>query len=723
MWRIVTLKQPALLLLTVVICGVTFFFCVGRQWMWRQDSKVGPVTQMVLVYPDELTVKGNFMTAVGKDLATNKRESITMTVKGAQVARELAESTRPVIWKISGKMQPFLPNTNENQFNYQRYNYHRRLTTHVQINELQEVVPVEKMGIVGNCHYRRACLSHYFATMPSPLDSYCLQLIVGKASEETTDLLASVKKLGLLHLFCISGMHVVLLTVLLRKLLVYLWWDREVIDWLLICLLPLYLIIGGGATSLIRATIMAEMGLLHRYLHLDALDGWAISLLAGLVIDPSLLLTLGGQLSYLLSFMLQVLPRQLTSFKQAVLLNLVSVPSILSFVYELHLLSFLASYVVIPVFAVVIFPAVIIAACCYCFMPAMTYLINDGLLIFHRLLDWCSRLPGEILFGKPPLFLALLLFILTVYAIDHRSLKRVWLMVAGTYLLTMALIHVPLKGEVVFFDIGQGDAIIIREPFNRQVLLIDTGGKVNFGRPSWAKPVSSRDDGERIIVNYLKSQGIDHLDTIFLSHHDADHIGYLPSILAHLTVDQIVVPAGMEKQPALLKRLAEGTSRPSLVPVTDQVQLQTLPLQILHPFAPGEAKNEDSLVLAGQFGGARFVFTGDLDRENEKKVMEKYPNLRADILKLGHHGSKTASDPAFLHQLQAQYGIISAGRFNRYHHPDDITIANLRQANIIPLSTQQYGMIKYSYYRDKGKIKTYLRGDELKWTLPSCLSN
>nr|WP_303094129.1 hypothetical protein [Limosilactobacillus mucosae] len=88
------------------------------------------------------------------------------------------------------------------------------------------------------------------------------------------------------------------------------------------------------------------------------------------------------------------------------------------------------------------------------------------------------------------------------------------------------------------------------------------------------------------------------------------------------------------------------------------------------------------------------------------------------MLKLSHHGSRTGSDPKFLSRLQPRYGIISAGRFNRYGHPNSVTIKNLRRLGITPVSTQQYGMISYCYYQNQGYWKTRLKGDELKWMLP-----
>lgn len=160
--------------------------------------------------------------------------------------------------------------------------------------------------------------------------------------------MTDVKRLGVIHLFCISGMHVVLLITILRWLGVYLWLDREVVDGILILALPFYLIIAGGAPSLIRAVIMAEAGLLQDILKLDRLDSWAMSLLIGMAWEPAVLLSLGGQLSYLLSFLLQVMDRQITALRQCLFLSAASLPAILSYVFEFHWLSLVISYPMIP---------------------------------------------------------------------------------------------------------------------------------------------------------------------------------------------------------------------------------------------------------------------------------------------------------------------------------------------------------------------------------------
>lgn len=245
---------------------------------------------------------------------------------------------------------------------------------------------------------------------------------------------------------------------------------------------------------------------------------------------------------------------------------------------------------------------------------------------------------------------------------------------------------------------------------------IDTGGKLLFGkRPARTK----RDYATKTSINYLKSCGVSKIDTIYLSHHDLDHIGYLTSVLQNFKVKQLVVPKGMEKQHSLIRLIPVNCQQiPQILPVVAGNKLSCSNLYVLHPFDKSEGKNEDSMVLAGVFGQLKFMFMGDLDRQGERNIMHRNPDLKIDVLKLGHHGSKTSSDPQFIRQLLPRIGIISAGRQNRYGHPNQETLITLSKNNVKPVSTQRYGMIRYRYYGSSYHWQTKLKGDEYGWMLP-----
>lgn len=194
------------------------------------------------------------------------------------------------------------------------------------------------------------------------------------------------------------------------------------------------------------------------------------------------------------------------------------------------------------------------------------------------------------------------------------------------------------------FDIGQGDSFLIREPFNRSVTLIDTGGKVQFASEAWQRG-TQKYQAKRLSINYLKSIGISKIDNLCVSHQDADHCGDLPAYIQEMDIGRILVPLGMDKNPGFMKRIADRRQTTKLLCVNDEMRVVGLPAEIYHPYLAGKGENHDSMVLGTQKGGLSWLFTGDLDRPGELDTIARHHGLTADVLKVGHHGSKTASDP------------------------------------------------------------------------------
>lgn len=722
--RIYLLNKRYLVLITIVLgCGMALYAGKLQRQINQRTLTTAKVVhhRPVIIMGDQSTINGNRWTFVGRDMVTNQFVSGMAFLNSRQQVKYLKNSVTNVQVTVDGQLQPLMPPTNTNQRDFRSRYYHQGICNQLMVKRVDHISRTSPSPL--DIHYYRVLAGSYFNDLPSPLSTYCSQLILGDSGAVADrDFRQSIRRLGIIHLFCISGLHVSALVAGIVLLLTYCRVSRETSEWLIICVLPVYAVFGGQSVGLIRAVLMTEASLLGRKFYpLSALDTWALSLLGGLMINPWLLLDLGGQLSYLLSLGLQVLPPKWGPFRQSVTLNLLSFPSIISFIYEFHWLTFLASFVMIPIFTYCMFPAVILSALTYRYLPGIANLTNTLLLCIQRVLVTVSTCPGMIAFGKPPLIISCGLFFMTCLAIDHRwNFNYCFLVLA--YIGAFCIIHFQPVGEVTFVDIGQGDSIIIRTPFNRHITLIDTGGKVHFAQPAWARTVDSSNMAERTSINYLKSRGIKRIDTIFLSHHDADHIGYLPSFVQTFNVHEIVVPSGMENQ-AVVRRLIAGVPNPPVIKPMIANQSFSSGLMCLHPFKTGQGNNEDSLVLWGKVGMLRFIFSGDLDQQGELAVVHRYPQLRADVVKLGHHGSKTSSNGDYLATLHPQIGIISAGRHNHYGHPNQETISTLHRLRIKNISTQQYGMISYHYFGSHYWWTTTLKGDELLWTLKPSRNN
>lgn len=618
-------------------------------------------------------------------------------------ARQLAHVTTPLMVTVQGKQTRILPPTNVNEFDTRAWLANQGIVSQVQ-GQVRTLTARPPQSSLEWVQVGRARLRAYLTTLPEPLAGDARQLLIGERDPALATELDQAKQLGIIHLFCLSGLHLLVLTRLLRGLLTVGGLTRGNSQLVLALVVPVYWLFGGAATSLGRAALMVELTLLGELAGLRGPTAWAGSLWVQTMVTPAVLLTTGGQLSYLLAFCLTWFHCP-NHFRQTVRLALVSLPVILHANYQFHLLSLGINYLMIPLFSTLVLPATLVAGLTYAWLPTLGNLVNQGLVLFHALVSLLVSLPGQVTFGRLPAWLTLVLVLVTMLAWeDGRRYRWAILLYLGAWL----GIHYPPSGEVTFVDIGQGDCVIIRTPFNRRVMMIDTGGRLNFAS-SWAQRPPAKDQAARTSLNYLQSRGISHLDAIWLSHKDTDHLGYLPTVLKTLRVDRVLVPAGMERT----KKLQAWTrNRVPIIPVTDRTP-PLAGLQIYHPFQAGTGRNEDSLVLGGRFGGERFLFTGDLPQAGERQVLNRYPYLRATVLKLGHHGSRTATSPTTLKQLGVQVAIISAGRHNRYGHPDPATLAHLRQAGVVVYSTQTQGMITYRYWGTKGQFWPHCRPAKL----------
>lgn len=127
----------------------------------------------------------------------------------------------------------------------------------------------------------------------------------------------------------------------------------------------------------------------------------------------------------------------------------------------------------------------------------------------------------------------------------------------------------------------------------------------------------------------------------------------------------------------------------------DQLSIFDGRAEVLYPVEVGDGSNNDSIVLYGRFYGWSFLFTGDLEEEGEKALLARYPQLRVDVLKAGHHGSKGSSHPAFLEKIQAKIALISAGEKNRYQHPHQETLERFKELKMTVFRTDQQGAIRF----------------------------
>lgn len=701
--RLGGLLAPISLVMVLLLSG-SWFLWQNAQFDQLSWHTVQPRIVKLRVYPDDIQVSGNQLIVSG---TTKQHQHIRGfgRLKNVAEARRISELATVTTWTVQGTNTLFSAARNKNQFD--QLKQARLLKRHGQLEMTQwQVQPVHLSWwrfLIDGPHVLRKQLLLRFAKLPPTLGEYADNLLLGASDAAFYEHNPGLQQLGLLHLFSISGMHIVYLVGLCRFLLARCGVTRENSYLLLAILLPAYAIIAGGSATLVRAVLIGELGLLQPLLNggqrrLSGLDAWSWSLIGGLLLQPGVLLSLGGQLSYLLAFTLLYVSAE-KAWWQTWLMNLVGLPVILHAVYQIHLLSTPINLLIIPLFGWGIFPVVILATLLSSLLPGLAVIADVLLHWFSQLITWFGQLPGLITFGKLPLWLTILTLVITLLLVDERKRRAQWfIQLFFCYGLAFTMLHFPLDGEVSFLDIGQGDSILLRDPFNRHVSLIDTGGRVGFVRPAWTKGTEPPARVATITVNYLHSRGISTLDDVNCSHQDADHIGDVGKLLQLMSVKRLTIPAGMRQSRGFQTKIEPFLKRTKVIELQAGQHVAKLPFAIYHPFNPGPGGNGDSVVLGATRNGCRFLFMGDLDQAGEREIMRRFPTLTTDVLKLGHHGSDTASAPEFIKQMQPHLGVISAGLANHYGHPKQSVLTTLREQRVPALNTADVGMISYDYY-------------------------
>lgn len=240
--------------------------------------------------------------------------------------------------------------------------------------------------------------------------------------------------------------------------------------------------------------------------------------------------------------------------------------------------------------------------------------------------------------------------------------------------------------EVIFMDIGQGDAILIKTPYDQQIL-IDGGpdntvlNRLGEHLPFWDKTI----------------------DLMILTHPHDDHVGGLVSVVDRYQVNQIYYTGVLHTSPnylAWLEKIDQKGIPLKIMKIGDKVTLgDDLVLDTLFPFQDLTDQEVDdlngtSIVNRLVYGQHSFLLTGDLTSVQEEEILQKRLIIESDVLKVGHHGSKYSSSPAFLKAVGPQYAVIQVGQDNRFGHPHLLTIQNLENADAVILRNDRQSDIK-----------------------------
>ena len=585
---------------------------------------------------------------------------------------------------ISGKFNTPKSNTVFNTFNYRKYLLSKK------------IILVSNEASITIKHKNKNPFYSFKTSIKNHIEkykskAYLKAFIMGDTSLIEENIVSNYRFLGISHLFAISGMHVSVFVFLINKLLK----KYKAKDIIIILFLLLFLFITDYSESLLRCSTFFVISYLNKVLKLNIKSIYLILISAFflLLINPYLIYSIGFLFSVIITFFVIAssnLLKDKTYFKKLFIMSLIcflaSVPILSFYFYKINLLTIVFNMIFIPLVSYLIFPLGLITFFLYPLDNIYMFFINllEGLSSFFQNINFLS-----FVIAKPNIFVILIYYVILFLSIKRsRKLLIIYFIVL---LININIKYFIRDASVTFLDVGQGDSSVIILPFGKTIL-IDTGGLY----------LSRYNISKNKTVPYLNSLGISKIDILILTHGDYDHMGDTINLLNEIKVDEVLFnnDSFNDTENKIIKVLDKKNIKYSknswdFKKIEDLYFLNTKEY---------DNENDNSNVIYTELDGYKFMFMADAGIDKEKDILDKYNITGIDVLKIGHHGSKTSSSKYFINEIKPKYSIISVGENNRYGHPNNEVLKNLANSKIY--RTDLDGSIVFRIKNDKLKIET-----------------
>lgn len=660
----------------------------------------------------------------------------------AQIKQHLLELGR--YYLIQGQIRPHHSYATPGSFDAEKWALQQNIMAGFRIKSIQELQP-QQLYALGHGKYlrqqqnlsprillwverQRLALREFVARQPVQYKGLLLALLSGDESLLDPATERQFQRFGMSHLLAISGPHVLIFALMVCGTLqylisrfmphIYLKWPRQYFLSLpfLLCVLLYCAFVGFEIPALrtLLICVIVTFTLLLRQ-NVQALKLLILSAALLLLFDPFSILSAAFWLSYGACFVLlriyqtiQQQPRQIEQtllqrlyFALKVLLEsqwkifLALFPLMMLFFKQIAWITPFSNLVAIPWIGLLIVPIDILAALLFFIsepLSSVVFQLND--VFIHMLLaflDLLDRLfaPQLIPVAMNVWMIALCILALMIVFLPRGLLPKSWTALACVPLCIPQLNQHAFQLSIL--DVGQGQAIFLRD--GARSMMIDMGGYYDEEKFSI---------GRQVILPFLSVQGVGKLDQLILTHLDQDHSGAYHSIKHQLKIKE--VSSNQIPEIAHSSRF-QFCHQGQQWQWSEDIQFKILAPRQQQLNTAHFNKNERSCVVYLQVKNAgpyqNFLLMGDAGWETEYQLLQDYPELKVDVLVLGHHGSQHSSAYQFLEVLQPKLAIVSAGKFNRYGHPSQLTQQRLKALNIPLLNTAEQGSLHFQQQDSK----------------------
>lgn len=562
-----------------------------------------------------------------------------------------------------------LPNKNTipNTFDYQKYLLNQKI---IYTLTTEKITVIKKNTSI--IKYIRTKLSNRIDTLLPQSSPYIKAFVLGNKSSIDTSILSTYQSNGVSHLLSISGMH---LTILIGTILTILKkTTNNIVYSYLICIILtfVYMLFLGFTPSILRSGIMYILLCLNKIynIKLKSINLMYITLIIMLIINPYYITNLGFQLSYTISYFLILTSHKTFHIKNyflkllvtSIISFIVSFPIIIYNFYEVNLVGIILNLIFIPIVSYLILPLSFISIIFTKTDSILSFILN----IIETISLYINKITiTKLTFSKPSLILIILYYISIIIFIYKPKLIYIFILLTIYH---QNKEYLNNNTYITYLDVNQGDTTLIVYPNNRMNILIDTGGSLNY-------------EIYKNIITYLKSLGIKKINYLILTHGDYDHMGESINLVNNFKVEKVIFNCGKfnELELELIKVLDKKK-----IPYYSCIKELNITNNKLYFLNNKDYinENDNSSVIYTEINNYKFLFMGDAGVEVEEDLIKKYNLQDIDVLKVGHHGSKTSSSKEFIDSINPKYSIISVGKNNRYGHPNDSVLDNLNTSKI-----------------------------------------
>lgn len=604
--------------------------------------------------------------------------------------------------KVIGTLEIPSNNTIPNIFNYRNYLYN---------NQIYYLVDADKIKIISkNTNILYYIKNKVIKRIESIDDTGYLKIFVlGINDDLDSNMLDSYEFNGVSHLFSISGSHIVLLTSIILFILKKISYNNKLIYFITILVVLFYLFLTSISPSILRSVIMFILMSINKCynLKIKTLDIIFLVLVVAIVINPFYIYNVGFQFSYLISFSLILLSQKINNIRNWFYKNiyisficlLVSFPISLFNFYQINIFSIFINLILIPLVSVVVFPLSLLTF----IFPFLMGIFKISIFLLEALNNLFSSITiFQLTLPKPSILLVLIYYIFIFLAIFK---KKYYILLIGLIIVHKCYIYFDPTFKISFLDVGQGDSIFIKFPYNKGNILIDTGGIISYKKEKWEERSNEYSIADSKIIPYLNSLGLTKLDYLIISHGDFDHMGEAINLVNGFRIDKVIFNLG-EYNYLELEFIKELKRKNILYYKNiEKLNIDNNMLYFLNNNLY-DNENDNSNVIYLNFSNIKIIFMGDAGIKVEDDILDKYDLKHIDILKVGHHGSRTSTSSNFIDKINPKYSIISVGKNNRYGHPNSEVLDILNNSSIY--RTDRDGSIVFKIKNSVLEIDTYV---------------